>query len=226
MPCSTIASLCVLASGQEGQDRERADLRFCNLDKKGLAIEGYDPVAYFPEGGSSPKKGKREISYGYRGVTYRFANADNRERFKRTPARYEAAYGGWCAYAMADGKQVEVDPESYLIQDGRLMLFYKSFFNDTKKKWSKKPEKLQARGGRALGQAHGCTAPASSSTTSMTEPWPWRASTRSATSATGRGAGTRARRARHQGIVYRFASEENEKAFRADPSRYLPAYGG
>jgi len=221
----TVAMLCALAFSQQAQDGERSDLRFCNLDKNGLAIDGYDPVAYFPEAGSSPKKGKQELSHSYRGVTYRFASAENLERFKQTPARYEAAYGGWCAYAMADGKQVEVDPESYLIQDERLMLFYKSIFNDTRKKWSKQAEKLQAEadarwekltGARRrlelYNLADGALALAGFDAVSYFGDGPRR--------------GDEAHKVRRVGIVYRFASDENEQAFRADPSRYMPAYGG
>ena len=218
-------TLCSLGFSQEVQDRERPDLRFCNLDKSGLAIDGYDPVAYFPEGGSSPKKGKKKFSRTYRGVTYRFSSEENREQFVAAPARYEAAYGGWCAYAMADGKQVEVDPESYLIQDERLMLFYKSIFNDTKKKWSKRAEKLQteadARWEKLTGArrrlelynlAEGALALAGFDPVSYFADGPL--------------LGEAARKARHVGIVYRFASDANEEAFRADPSRYMPAYGG
>ena len=131
------------------QEGKRADLEHLNLGKSGLAISGYDPVSYFPEGGSKPRKGKAELSLTDRGVTWRFASKDNLERFKKEPAKYEPDYGGWCAFAMADGQKVEVDPKSYVIQGGRLMLFYKSFFNDTRKSWLKKPDELEGKANRA-----------------------------------------------------------------------------
>jgi len=118
---------------------DRPDLEHQNLGKGGLAISGYDPVSYFEVGGSKPRKGKSELSVRERGVTYRFATKENMELFKKSPAKFEPYYGGWCAYAMADGSKVEIDPTSYLIQDGHLLLFYKSFFNNTRKTWSKKP---------------------------------------------------------------------------------------
>lgn len=109
-----------------------------NLAKSNLAIGGYDPVSYFPEGGSSPAKGKPDFEHTDRGITYRFANPANRDLFKSNPDRFIPAHGGWCSWAMAeDGTKVEVDPKSYLIVDGRLFLFYKDIFNDTRAKFQK-----------------------------------------------------------------------------------------
>lgn len=118
--------------------REGAPLAQLNLNKAGLALEGYDPVAYFPVGGGQAKRGKQDLSLQLRGVTYRFANEKNRESFLRDPERFEPGYGGWCAYAMASGDKVEVDPKSFLIEDGRLLVFYDGLFNDTRKSWLKK----------------------------------------------------------------------------------------
>ncbi|MDP0496749.1 MAG: YHS domain-containing (seleno)protein [Verrucomicrobiota bacterium JB024] len=104
--------------------------------KGGLALQGYDPVAYFS---GQPAKGKPALSTTYKGVTYRFANAENKGIFEKDPARYEPAYGGWCAWAMAeDGSKVSIDPESYKIVDGRLLLFYNGFWADTRKQWNQK----------------------------------------------------------------------------------------
>lgn len=132
---------------EEAKKHEHYD--HLNIDKQGLAIEGYDPVAYFEEGGAKPTKGKKELHHEVGGVTYRFASKAHLELFKKDPAKYEPAYGGWCAYAMADGDKVEVDPKSYLIQDGKLMLFYKSFFHNTRKSWMKKPKDYQAKADKA-----------------------------------------------------------------------------
>lgn len=118
---------------QEAQ--KRADLAHLNLDKQGLALAGYDPVAYFPEGGGKPAKGSAEIALVQGGVTWRFASERNRELFQAAPKRFEPAYGGWCAWAMVESDKVEVDPTSFLIEDGRLFVFYDSFFADTRKKW-------------------------------------------------------------------------------------------
>lgn len=101
--------------------------------KDGLAIQGYDPVSYF-EG--KPMEGRKDFSAQFEGATYRFATAQNKNEFAKDPGKYTPEYGGWCAYAMADGDKVSVDPETYKIIDGKLYLFYHTFFSNTLKKWN------------------------------------------------------------------------------------------
>jgi YHS domain-containing protein len=110
-----------------------------NLDH-GLALQGYDPVAYVDEG--KALTGSAQITLQADGATYRFATAAHCAAFKKAPAKYEPAYGGWCAYAMSRGELVEVDPTNFKVVDGRLMLFFKSFFVDTLKRWNVKEAPL------------------------------------------------------------------------------------
>ncbi len=123
----------------------KRDVTHYNLGKDDLAIEGYDPVAYFPEGGGKPLKGDKKLAYTYRGVTYWFANEKNRDTFKNDPRKYEPAHGGWCSSAMADGgRKVEIDPSNFKITDGRLFLFYKSVFQNALTFWNKNEAKNTA----------------------------------------------------------------------------------
>jgi YHS domain-containing protein len=71
------------------------------------AIRGYDPVAYFTEG--RPVKGSREFSHRWNGAQWRFASAQNRERFAAAPEKYAPQYGGYCAYGVAGGYAVKID---------------------------------------------------------------------------------------------------------------------
>jgi YHS domain-containing protein len=106
------------------------------VDEDGLAGQGYDVVAYHPEGGGKAREGREDLAVDVEGVTYWFATPENRELFRANPARYEPTYGGWCAHAMADGgRKVTIDPENYLLTDGRLFLFFKSFYADALKNW-------------------------------------------------------------------------------------------
>ena len=107
--------------------------RHYNVDKQKLALQGYDPVAYFD--GGKPRRGSTGITADVGGVTYRFESAEHRERFLAAPGNYEPAYGGWCATAMAKGKKVEIDPASFKITDGRLFLFYRDIITDARKPW-------------------------------------------------------------------------------------------
>lgn len=111
-----------------------------NLDN-GVAIKGYDPVAYFAQGKAI--KGSSVNSYKYEGITYYFANAEDKNKFAQNPAGYEPAFGGWCAYAMgAKGEKVDIDPETFKIVNGRLFLFYNRFFNNTLTSWNKDEKHL------------------------------------------------------------------------------------
>jgi YHS domain-containing protein len=112
--------------------------------KKGIGAAGYDVVSYFPEGGGAPAKGSKKHQVEYRGVNYRFANARNARRFKERPTRYEPAFGGWCAYAVAHEGYTKPNPKRYLIQNDRLLLFYDGIAGDTYKLWhSEGPAKLE-----------------------------------------------------------------------------------
>lgn len=122
---------------------EAADTAQYNLSKDNLAIEGYDPVAYFPEGGGKPAKGDAKFEHTHEGVKYRFTSQAHLDLFKADPDKYAPCHGGWCSYAMGnDGSKVEVDPKSYIVQDGRLFLFYTDFFTDTRKLFMKEQDKL------------------------------------------------------------------------------------
>ena len=112
----------------------------------GVALGGFDPVAYFPEGGGRPAKGfvQRDLKYG--GVTYRFASDANRERFRANPEKYVPAYNGWCAWAMAElNAKVDVEPTAYEIHQGRLYVFYDHADLNTRAMWLKDPKGMVAR---------------------------------------------------------------------------------
>jgi YHS domain-containing protein len=101
-----------------------------------LAIQGYDPVAYFKQ--NEAVKGRKEFAVYHMGTTYYFASAANKSAFKENPAQYEPQYGGWCAYAMGSkGEKVSIDPKTYKITNGKLYLFYNKFFNNTLTDWNK-----------------------------------------------------------------------------------------
>ncbi|HEV7257249.1 MAG TPA: YHS domain-containing (seleno)protein [Bosea sp. (in: a-proteobacteria)] len=88
----------------------------------GLAIRGYDPVAYFRDGG--PRLGKPDFSVRHGSANWRFASAENKASFEADPERYLPAYGGFCAYGTSRGYLVKIEPEAWSIVDGRLYLNY------------------------------------------------------------------------------------------------------
>jgi hypothetical protein len=104
-------------------------------EKGGIAIKGYDPVAYFIE--SKPVKGSPEHEHAWNGATWRFASAANRDAFAAEPERYAPKYGGFCAYGVAGGYKVDIDPAAWSVVDDRLYLNYslpvrRDWLQDTK----------------------------------------------------------------------------------------------
>ena len=91
-----------------------------NTNAKGLALQGYDPVAYFTDG--KPAKGNPAHAAEFAGATYHFASAAHRELFVKEPAKYAPAYGGYCGYAASIGKVRPVKPEHWSIVDERLII--------------------------------------------------------------------------------------------------------
>jgi YHS domain-containing protein len=114
-----------------------------NLDEHQLAVSGYDVVEYFNQ---NAIPGKEMFQVEHEGAIYRFKNQLNKKKFEKSPEDYLPEYGGWCAYAMGlNGKKIEINPESFSIENKKLYLFYKTTFTDTKKKWLKKNEKLKTK---------------------------------------------------------------------------------
>lgn len=114
-----------------------------NLENK-VAIQGYDPVAYFTQ--KKAVKGKSNLASIYEGVIYYFSSQTNKDAFAKSPASYEPQYGGWCSYAMGvNGEKVEVDPETFKIVDGKLNLYYNAYFNNTLKSWNKDETNLKKK---------------------------------------------------------------------------------
>ena len=104
-----------------------------NTNKKGVLIDGYDPVAYFD---NTVKKGVSTYQTKYNGSSIYFSSSTNLEKFKKNPDKYYPMYGGWCAYAMGtNGEYVEIDADTYEIRDGHLYLFYNRLLTNTKKSW-------------------------------------------------------------------------------------------
>lgn len=108
--------------------------------ENGIAMREFDPVSYF--NGSRPLKGTSKFYHHHQGITYYFANQKNLDEFKKSPDKYEPAYGGWCAYTVAqNGERVKINPVSYKIIGGKLHLFYNFNSDNRFLKWNKGDEK-------------------------------------------------------------------------------------
>lgn len=107
-----------------------------STDEAGIAIYGYDPVAYFgPKG--LPVAGKVNFYLVWNGGIWLFSNAENRERFRIDPRHYEPAYGGFCAFCLATGHKYHGDPRQWVIHGNRLYLHARE---DYRQLWLKDPD--------------------------------------------------------------------------------------
>jgi len=117
--CVPLLALALLACPVLAEEGGKSLL---NTDKQGLAIRGYDPVAYFMQGKAA--EGNADFVATHDGATYRFASAEHRDLFVADPAKYAPQFGGYCAYGVSKGKLFKIDPEAFNIVDGRLLMQY------------------------------------------------------------------------------------------------------
>ncbi len=96
-----------------------------------VAVQGYDPVAYFTVG--QPVKGDEAFEIEWNGAKFRFASAENRDLFIDDPSAYAPQYGGYCAWAIAQGKFAKGNAKHWSVVDGKL---YLNFNKGIQKKWN------------------------------------------------------------------------------------------
>jgi hypothetical protein len=87
----------------------------------GLAIEGYDPLAYFVDG--TPELGLPDFEAAQGGAVWRFRNEGNRDSFVAHPEIYGPQFGGYDPVDLARGVTVAGNPRFWLIEGERLYLF-------------------------------------------------------------------------------------------------------
>jgi glc operon protein GlcG len=194
-----------------------------NVNTEGVALDGHDPVAFHTE--NRPVKGRPALASRFGGATYWFASAANRSAFDADPARYEPAYGGYCGYAASIQRISPVDVRFFQVLDGRLVLQHNQKALDL---WN-----ADVRGNLAKADAN----------------WPGLLERNGSSpirlvNTDARGValegydvvayhlegkarkGDPAIESMYGGARYHFASQEHRARFEAEPSRWIPAYGG
>jgi YHS domain-containing protein len=192
--------------------------------RDGLAIEGYDPVAYFTD--NKAMKGSAKFSSECDGAKYLFASAEHKGLFDGNPEKYTPAYGGYCGYAASINRLSPVSPEWFQIEDGKVILQHnkKAFdlFNRELKENVAKADAnwpgLVARngvlGGKTLVYTNkkGVALDGYDPVTYFTDGHPKQGDSKIE--------GT------FNGALYHFVSQDNRATFEKDPTNYAPAYGG
>lgn len=100
-----------------------------------IAIQGYDPVAYFQQ--NQAVKGSKKHQHEWQGAKWNFSSAANRDIFAANPEKYAPQYGGYCAYAVSHNSTAGIDPDQFTILDGKLYLNYNA---KIQKKWQQDRE--------------------------------------------------------------------------------------
>ena len=97
-----------------------------------IALNGYDPVAFFTD--AKPVIGSPFIKGSYQGTDYLFATEDHKTLFLANPEKYAPQYGGYCAYAVSQGKTADIEPDAWTIFEGRL---YLNLNKDVQRLWER-----------------------------------------------------------------------------------------
>ncbi len=143
MRLSGVAFVLLIFSFYVSQAQSAVRKKHFNLENN-LAIQGYDPVAYFTQ--NKAEKGNPKYTVNVEGTVYYFMTETNKTAFAKNSSKYEPQYGGWCAYAMgATNTKVEIDPETFKIIDGKLYLFFHNWVNNTLLKWNKDEANLKPK---------------------------------------------------------------------------------
>lgn len=119
---SFLAAGAVLCLTAAGIGVAGAPIDPVNKNRSGVALKGYDPVAYFKQ--SKPVKGSAQFSHEWMGATWLFVNAEDRDLFSASPNQYAPQFGGYCSWAVSQGYTADVDPDAWRIVDGKLYLNY------------------------------------------------------------------------------------------------------
>jgi YHS domain-containing protein len=224
------AGQCVGAAAQGANDRAsmsvtsaKGERQLLNVDSSGVALAGHDPVAFFTD--SKPVKGDAAYRSTYRGAVYQFASAEHKRIFDANPAKYEPQFGGYCAYAASIDRISPIDVRYWEIVDGRLLLQHNQKAWDL---WHKEPagnlvkadknwpglvvrNGTEARSLVNIDEA-GVAIMGYDPVAYFTDRKPVMGDPQFARS--------------FNGVTYWFASKEHKDLFEAEPTKYLPEFGG
>ncbi len=87
----------------------------------GTALHGYDPVSYFDDG--APVRGEESFTFEWHDAVWQFSSDDNKERFAASPDQFAPQFGGFCAFAVAEGFTADASPDAWHIEGDSLYVF-------------------------------------------------------------------------------------------------------
>ena len=111
----------------------QVDKKAYNVDDSKIALQGYSSVSYLDL--NLAQRGVKEFKTEYQGVLYYFTNAEQKAKFDKNPKKYMPQYGGYCAFGVYAGAKFRVDPNKFLVSNGKLYLFLNNVELDAKQLW-------------------------------------------------------------------------------------------
>ena len=104
-----------------------------NVDNSNIALQGYSPVSYLDLG--LAQKGNKAYKSEYKKVVYYFTSAEQKATFDKSPSKYLPQYGGFCAFGTYAGAKFRVDPNKFIVKDGKYYLYLNNVELDAKQLW-------------------------------------------------------------------------------------------
>lgn len=104
-----------------------------NIDDSKIALQGYSPVSYLDLG--LAQKGSKQYKSAYEGISYYFTSEAQKATFENNPKKYMPQYGGFCAFGIYVGAKFRIDPNKFLVENGKYYLFLNDLEVDAKQLW-------------------------------------------------------------------------------------------
>ncbi|GGG04452.1 hypothetical protein GCM10011344_01050 [Dokdonia pacifica] len=104
-----------------------------NVDNSNIALQGYSPVSYLDLG--LAQKGNKAYKSEHKKVVYYFTSAEQKATFDKNPSKYLPQYGGFCAFGTYAGAKFRVDPNKFIVKDGKYYLYLNNVELDAKQLW-------------------------------------------------------------------------------------------
>lgn len=129
---NSLLTICILLTGTIAFAQNK---QANNIDNSNIALQGYSPVSYLDLG--LAQRGTKEYKSEYQKVVYYFTSAEQKATFDKNPSKYLPQYGGYCAFGVYAGAKFRVDPNKFIVKDGKYFLYLNNVELDAKQLWLK-----------------------------------------------------------------------------------------
>jgi len=129
----TLKSVLVLFTLLAGISLSAQDKMANNIDNSNIALQGYSAVSYLDL--ALAQRGSKNFKSEYGKVVYYFTSAKQKATFDKNPSKYLPQFGGFCAFGVYAGAKFRVDPNKFMVKDGKYYLFLNNVELDAQQLW-------------------------------------------------------------------------------------------